>query len=258
MKKICGLFLLLALVVSCKSEEGVWNELTDGEKDYVRQRDTEQCLEETAETFLNFRNNTTVMYNPGSLYQRERSFTSKLNDSANNVSEERLIRIWKNTDTYIIFYVEETIGTNLTKQFIRVAKTENDTMITALQTAYCGHTLEYGAASETGPVTATKTVSANISSGGRRETKYTYNYAFSEIAFWENYRKTVTLTEFDINNVQTTTKTFTSVLTENANPVLLPTDYTTLTSALCYIDTATYNLPYALKCDGTYTADMVP
>lgn len=269
MKNLLGLSLILiSLLVGCESSEGEWDKLDQADRDYVQNRATEQCLADEAQIFLNFRDESSIFFGSPD-YFREKSYTAKLNDSGNNAIEERLIRIWKNTPAYIIFYIEETIGTATDKYFLQVVKNDpdvdytndtfgyNDSMIEAIRRAYCGRQIEYSSG-DSGPASVSRTNSTTLSSGGRRETRTTHNYNFSEIAYWGFFKRSITIKDYDVEDTVVSTKTYTSTFVENSNPPILTTDYTTLSTKLCYLDPASYALPYTLKCDGAYTADMVP
>ncbi len=254
--------------MACESQDGEWDKLSQQDQDYVRNRATAECLAEESPIFENFRSQSELFFGSAT-YPREKSYTSKLNDSGNNAIEERLIRIWKNTASYIIFYIEETVGTTTTKYFLQIVKNDNDndyandtfgyndSMIESLKHAYCARVIEY-ISGDSGPATVYKTTSTGLSAGGRRETKVTQVYNFSEIAYWPYFRRSLTIKDYDTADTVTVTKSYTSTFVENANPPLLTVDYTTLTTTLCYIDPASYNLPYSLKCDGAYAADMAP
>jgi hypothetical protein len=269
LKKTLGLALILLAFAGCESSEGEWDKLGQADQDYIRNRATQQCLDEEAANFENFRVQSELFF--GSIdYPREKSYTSKLNDSGNNATEERLIRIWKNTAAYVIFYVEETIGTVTDKYFVQIVKNDTDTdytndtfgynnsMIEALKYAFCRKQIEL-TPSDSGPITASRTLAITLSSGGRKETKTTHVYSFADIAYWTFWKRSITIKDIDSEDTVTATKNFTSTFSENANPpVFTTTDYTTLTTKLCYVDPASYALPYTLKCDGTYAADMAP
>jgi hypothetical protein len=268
LKKTLGLGLILLALAGCESQEGEWDKLGQADQDYIRNRATAQCLVDETQTFDNFRNESELFFGSGD-FPREKSYTAKLQDSSNNVIEQRLIRIWKNTAAYVIFYVEETIGTATDKYFVQIIKTDSDTdytndtvgynnsMIEAIKQGYCKRFIEI-TSTTSNPITAVKTVSTGLSEGGRRETKTTMTFSFADIAYWTFWKRSVTLQDINTEDTVTATKSYTSSLTENSNPTALPGVYTTLSSTLCYVDPASYALPYTLKCDGTYTADMTP
>lgn len=268
MKKLLASFFFLMLFWGCESQEGEWDKLSQADRDYVQNRAITQCLADELATFENFRSSSELFF--GSIdFPREKSYTSKLSDSSNNAIEERLIRIWKNTASYVIFYLEESIGTTTDKYFLKIDKTDsdtdhtndtfgyNDSMIDELRQAYCRKTIDFTSGS-TGPATASKTTSTGLSAGGRRETKTTQVYSFSEIPYWAFWKRSITLKDYDTADTVTTTKNYNSTLVENSNPPVLPPDYTTLSTKLCYVDPSSYRLPYSLKCDGTYTTEMIP
>lgn len=231
--------------------------MTDGEKDYVRNQSRENCLEDTALTFTNFKEDSLLMFGSAS-YPRDRSFDSILSDSGAQI-EKRIVRIWKNTPEYIIFFEQEEIGSATNKKFIKVTVEDNNSMIDAIRSNYCAGLIDYAASSDTGPVTASKTTSIATISDGRKETKYNYSFNFSEIAYWEHYRKNHTVTEYDVNGIQLTSKTQATALTENTSYPVMSTDFATITTNLCYVDPASYGLPYVTtKCDVDYSADMTP
>ncbi len=267
MKKL-PFFLVLAALIGCESQEGEWDKLGQADRDYVSNRAITQCLADEAATFENFRTSSELFFGSAD-YLREKSYTAKLTDSSNNAIEERLIRIWKNNASYIVFYVEETIGTTTDKYYVKVDKTDsntdhtddtfgfNDSMIDELRQAYCRKQVEYSSG-DSGPATISRIVATGLSSGRRRETQSTMIYSFSEPAYWAYWKRSVTIKDYDTEDTVTSTKSYTSTLTENSNPAALPADYTTLSSKLCYVDPAGYRLPYALKCDGAYAAEMAP
>jgi len=205
---------LLALALSCKSEEvQKFDELTPDEQAAIRTRGTALCLAANTPIYARFKTNSNGMF-VSSTFQRGDGFEFLFKNGA---TTERTveIKVWKQTATEVFFYITDDQAAG--DYFLRIQKTDNETMIDDLLAAHCTRpTLYTSTTGDNGPLTMVNDY--EIPRAPNNEIfKDTYTMSFDFPAFFANYRigRTKRVEDADENQVGSTV-TYTSTLTAKA------------------------------------------
>lgn len=244
--KFLTLLLILLLVISCREEEGIWDELSPAEQAAVRLRVYNKCITESNSHFDTFLTNSDKNFYGDDAYDRGVTFNHTFKEGETTDYTHK-ITIWKTTatDVYLLIYVDDSSDQY---QFVKIPKATNDSMISQMQIDYCNKDLTLNTRSLTYKyVTETTT----------KETTYTYTYSTSLLAYLSVYKLSKKEQPLDdegepTGSVTTSTGNLSSATTENDIP-----EYDTYaeyvatgeSTTLCIINSTT--VPFTLKCDAT-------
>jgi hypothetical protein len=172
-------------LVSCREEEGVWDELTDDERTALRLRANNKCKAETDPVFDDFKTKSGDAFYGSGAYVPGITFNHIFKEgSATDYTHK--VTVWKvtATDVYFLIFVDDS--TDIYK-FLKIPKTTNETMITELQTRYCDR-------SDLRDVNFTLALGSKtykqVRESSTKENIYTFTYSHSLLAFFSVYKET--------------------------------------------------------------------
>lgn len=225
------LFLLLCLVLisACREEVSKWDELSQDEQSYLRERARIRCIDDSNLGYSNFKKISEDSFSSAA-YARGKGFLNKFMQGESEVSNTD-IRVWKqdsSTNT-LYFYVTKTNsdGSN-DNYFLRTNLVQNDEMIDDLQTDQCAKTYDSSIGSS-GPLSVVYEYSSSIVSGSNDFTD-TYRLTFSEPVFMAGFHLTRKMVTRDSDGDETATKNYSSTFTTKTyESDFSSTDYTNTT-----------------------------
>lgn len=256
--KISFIFLLLLIVVSCRKEEGIWDKLTQAEKDELMSRATTQCTTDSNSHFNDFKTRSgDAFYNTGA-HVAGITFNHSLKDGTTEKYTHK-ITVWRvtATDVYFLVEVNDTAGDEY--RFLKIPKATNEAMITALQTKHCDQTAE-GKADGFSLTVGSKTFT-QVKKVSNKENTYTYTYSPTLLAFFSKYKESRKVQPLDTNGkptgtVSTLTGTLSTATTETNIPLYdtyLEYVGTGIPTYLCIVNYSTIPYDYTCTTDGTGT-----
>lgn len=130
MKKLALLFILLTLI-SCREEEGIWDELTAAERLALQQRASQKCLAGAAADFLKISETSNI-----EIAKYKRGDFWKITVPGTSTAD--YIYVWKVTSSVVYFLYQQKQGTTTYHQFIKMTPTFNGEMIADLRIQKCG------------------------------------------------------------------------------------------------------------------------
>ena len=209
MKSSLAFIILLLLGVSCNQEEiQSYNDLTADERTAIQNASHDKCVREVAVNYNQFKTNSNAIFTSSS-YNREDGFEFVLK---NGTTTERTVKIqvWKQTPTEIFFYISDDKASG--DYFLRWQKTDNETMITDLQSVHCLRPEIY--TSSLGSSALTMKDEYTLQKAPDHENYVdTYTMAFNQPAFFANYKISRTKKLVNDSDVVQTTTNYTSTLT---------------------------------------------
>lgn len=211
MKSKFILLSLLAILISCKSEEiQSFSKLTPDEQAAIRTRGTQLCLDTNTVIYNRFKSRSASMFT-SSIFQRGDGFEFLFKNGA---TTERTveIKVWKQTATEMFFYITDDQAPG--DYFLRVQNTDNDQMIDDLLAIHCRRPVLYTSSVGTnGPLTMVNDY--ELPKAPNTEVyKDTYTMPFDYPAFFANYRIGRTKSVEDVNDDPVgSAVTYTSTLT---------------------------------------------
>ena len=244
-----SLFVLLLLLVAsaCREEEGIWDQLSQAEQDAIRLRAYNSCMSKSQDHFDQFKATSNAKFYGADAYDAGLTFTHTMKDG-DTVDATHKITVWQSDSTNVYFLIHEDEGSSDSYKFVKVPKTDNETMIDNLQDAGCDKTITVS--------TSGRTYKPAVIETSIRRTTETYTYAETLLAFMSKYklaRKIETLDDGDV----TATKNYTGTLTGPADEAGIPAynSYAAyvaagITPSLCTVTTAT--APYSIDCNTTF------
>lgn len=209
MKTIFFLIILLLLGISCKQEEiQSYADLDPDEQAAINAAGTIQCLNRVASNYNQFKASSNEVFSSSS-FNREDGFEFILK---NGTTAERTvqIKIWKQTPTELFFYISDDKASG--DYFLRWQKADNEQVIDDLKAAHCTRPEIYTSSIASSSLTM-KYEYTLPKAPDHEDYVDTYTMAFSQPAFFANYKigRTKKLVNSD-DEVQSTT-TYTSTLT---------------------------------------------
>lgn len=208
------IFLSLLIAVSCKTEEvQKFNELTGPEQDAIRTRGTSLCLTANNAIYARFKTRSNGMFGSSSFNRGDGyEFLFKNGGTTERTVE---VKVWKQTATEVFFYVTDDKAAG--DYFLRIQKTDNETMVDDLLVAHCSRPVIYTSSTgDNGPLTMVNEY--EITRAPNDEIfKDTYTMSFDLPAFFANYQigRTKRVEDADNNQVGSSV-TYTSTLTAKA------------------------------------------
>ncbi len=201
--RIMSLVFVVSLF-SCRSEENVWDDLTDDERRTIQSLSVTECLSETASRYANYKSSSQQMWSSGD-WEVNDGWVYKLEGD-----EAVTIRVKNLTSSAIYLYTEQGLTTPVYRH-IKIDKTENEKIIESLQYYECIKISKVTGGSSS-PFTQ------NIERSDSTY-KYSTNYTFNlnEVAFLSFWRKSVTKTPAT-GSMTTVTSTLTSLTNASFTP----------------------------------------
>lgn len=204
--------ILLLLSFACRKEEAFWDELTPAQKQAIRERAYEECIDKVGGITAEFANDSADVYG-SSRWQRNDSW--KHTFKQDTTSKITKVRVWKNDGTTLYLAVSETSENPVEQYFVRIPLATNEAMIEDLREQICRELDVDGyKGDKDGPLSVTN--SYNVNAAGEVHTYTdTYNFNFSLLAFmgtqWNVKRRII---KKDTNGKQYEDKTWTSEFVE--------------------------------------------
>jgi hypothetical protein len=194
----------LIFLAGCREEEAVWDQLTNEERDYIREQSRLRCESDAAKNFEDL-----VASSNSKLLDYERGDYWKVTVSGSSMA--RNLRVWKidGNNVYFLYY-DPSIGSNF---FIKISADINAEMFEDLRKKKCNTTSGYTITQSSSSVTIKKKDVSSIEDSTRYKTDYTYTGSNSTPLFFayfsvaENKKKlnnsgSVVSTENLINKIE--------------------------------------------------------
>jgi hypothetical protein len=255
--KIAALLIILLTLISCREEEGVWDELTPAEQAALRLRAQSKCLSESADAFNTFKSSSnTKFYTNASAYAAGVTFnhTFKEGSSTTNLFTHK-ITIWKitATDVYLLNHIEYTSTDEY--QFIKIPKATNEAMIDDLQSRYCDRST--GQDDSFSLSTASRTYKYIKQVTTLKKNTSTFTYDVNLLVFLSRYKESRSTQLYDSNgNVSGSATSSTGTLSAGAAETSIPVfnNYASYAASpspttLCLVNYSV--IPYTTTCDAT-------
>ncbi len=251
-------FFLIALLglAACQEEKPIWDQLTELERDAVREEAERECTLANQSRFDAIKNSTGFFQS--TTWQRNKAFKHELKNGE-TVDTLNEIQVWKQDTAANIVYlwVKQTKGSDLDSFFIRITKTQHENMVDGLLKNLCARTIT--ATSSTNPIPVTKSYT-QTATPNKREFTDTYSIQLDETPFvggtYRLTRKIVTKKIADDAVVSTLNlaSTFTSVAEPEvlgSNPNSYATIYCDLVEPVVTVPATAYSLPFAITCSSS-------
>lgn len=258
MKSLVLIASFILVLVSCKEENvGVYDQLTQGERDAIRDARYNKCLSESVRNYEDF----TEISNERILDMARHQSWKYEYKKDNSVVETSYINVWNISGGTVYFLMTLTEGGVTTNKFLKFSTTMNSEMIADLKEKKCRKTVTITDSS--GSATA-KVEEARGSDDSDTYFIPTVSYHFDynlPAYFGVRNLKREKKTYNENTNAVTKTETFEYVMTSRSNPPTLSSPYTSyINRQYCTIKfTAgapnTYSFPYDLDCKTDATID---
>lgn len=249
MKLISLLFILLSLI-SCREEEGIWDELTQAEQDAIRLRALNKCISDSTSHFNAFKENSNNKFYGDNAYDRGITFNHTFKEGT-SVDYTHKITVWKTsaTDVYLLIFIDDSTDQY---RFVKIPKATNETMISGMQTDYCSEDLTLSTSNQT---------YKHVVTASSKKTTSTFTYNTSLLAYLSVYKESRSEQPLDSNgdpsgNATSMTGELSAATTETNVPEFdTYAEYvaTGISTTLCIINST--SVPFSLTCstDGTGT-----
>lgn len=245
MKLLTFLFILFSLI-SCREEEGIWDELSPAEQAAMRLRAYNKCISSSNSHFNAFLTNSAKNFYGDDAYDRGVTFNHTFKEGETTDYTHK-ITVWKTTatDVYLLIFIDDSSDQY---QFVKIPKATNDSMISQMQIDYCNEDLTLNTSSSTYKY---------VTETSSKETTFTYTYSTSLLAYLSVYKLTKKEQPLDddgepTGTVTNSTGTLSSATTEDDIPEYdTYAEYvaTGVSTTLCTVNSTT--VPFTLKCDAT-------
>ena len=265
MKMLILLVFLIALS-ACNSQTGVYNSLTQAEKDYLATKATQKCLADSARDFDGFVHSSDAAF---TTFARERfwkhTFTLPTGTGADTV------KVWKvdsNAADKVIYLVQRNVTANTTK-FIKITESMNDEMIANIKTMKCSNDLTKVVKNSssnasiiiTGPIVFVDTLTD-------RRNVDTYNVKFNDLAYLGVMNDNLSQqTIVHSNGSISASNPFTETIDPQtfSDTPAMPVSYTSFGGLSFCVPASTgttpnrvFAFPFTLTCSTTATPDFDP
>lgn len=252
------LFLSLALISSaCEKQISKGDELTQAERDYLRQRAALKCIEQTNSDYKSFERSTN-----DTMLGLERNQTWKYEYKKDNVVvETSYLYVWKVSPPHVYFRLRITEEGSTTNKFYKFDTSSNIDMIRNLQKKRCDKSLDISDSSNSISVrieeARTRIDDENLSEG-----EIDYRIPNTYPPFFGNLNRKKTVRTLDNDEKVTKTETFDYVFSTNASTTQ-PTSYTdpsivnrkfcipTFTNPVPPATLNVYDFPFKEQCSAT-------
>lgn len=240
--------LLLLLVLACGKTVNKFEELSEAERDYLRQLGQQKCLADTTSLFKSYKGESVVQFRDlerGSYYLQEVKAGSAVLRSSK-------IQVWKVTGTAIYFIYTSTTAEDSTPsyQFVKLTPENNADMIDFLQLQRCTFKKDVRASANSSSMNYTVESSVNIENDRKTVTTKSHTFAFRQLALLGGYvytQKVQTLTRKDEATDVADVNTSGTLTVQNTIDLAYPV-YTGYTGAQFCIVNPTYTIPFTLTC----------
>jgi hypothetical protein len=255
--KIAALLLVLLTLISCREEEGVWDQLTDDERTALQARAAQKCLAGSADAFNSFKTNSnSKFYTNASAYAAGITFNHSFKEgaSSSNLFTHK-ITIWKitATDVYLLNHIEYTSSDEY--QFIKIPKATNEAMIDDLQSRYCDRSASQDENFSLSTSSSTYKYIKQVTS--LKKNTHTFTYDVNLLAFLSRYKESRSTQLYDSNgNASGSAASSTGTFSVGAAETNIP-EFSTYASyaaspsptTLCLVNYSV--IPYTTTCDAT-------
>ncbi len=262
--KLLLIFIILALGLSaCNDTVEGFNELTEEEKENLRQRYSAQCLADSEERFDDIKTASDEQFDESSdtHFARNKAWTYELKltpvpPATSTASETQKIIVWKTTPTAVYFIIKKDLNSVVYYRFLKISKTTNDLMFDDIKSKNCAKTvtLTLGSSSSTVEVETETAISSTESQLLTR----TYTYPHSMLAYFSAFKETRKIEKLNEDRKVTSTTNYTGTLTVATSEVPtydLYTDYPSDTQYCTVTNSAgpSYTIPYTEDCVTGFT-----
>jgi hypothetical protein len=244
--KISIILIVLLSLMSCRKEEGVWDELTDAERTALRARASSKCLAAAADDVLDFTttsNTELLRFSRLDSWKLEYKKASVLVETSN-------IYVWKVSGSTVYFLFKMLEGGSPRNIFVKFKKTTNSEMLEDLRVKKCAkietETFSIGRSTITGKIDEGRVL---VDADTYSKTIATHTYNDEVPAFFGFFNKVRVKTLYnDETDAVKSSETFNYVITRITDIVSLPTDFTNDTNypnkTYCVV---TYSKPAAIN-----------
>jgi hypothetical protein len=239
-------FFIILSFLSCRDEEGIWDELSPAEQAAVRLRAYNKCISNSSSQFTNFLNQSEGNFFGDDAFDRGTTFNHTFKEG-DTIDFTHKITIWKttSTDVYLLIFVDDATDQY---QFLKIPRTSNEEMISQMQIDYCNQDLSLSLSNSSYKYETETTT---------KKTTFTYTYSTSLLAYLSVYKLIKKEQPLDedgnpTGTETTSTGTLSSAVTENNIPEYDSyADYvsTGVEVTLCVVNSTT--IPFSLRCDST-------
>lgn len=248
MKKLVLLLILLSLI-SCREEEGVWDELTAAERLALQQRASQKCLAGAASHFLKISETSNIemaKYKRGDFWKVTVPGTSTAD----------YLYVWKVTSSVVYFLYQQKQGTTTYHQFIKMTPTFNGEMIADLRVQKCAAKIPVITQSSTS--FSVKYVDALSTEGTTKyRTDTTYTGLDDHPAFYSIFSQKIFKEKLDTDNNVVSSENLTYSIAYEGNDAELLTSFSLYSNRKYCVfkyTTAvlkTFVFPFELSCTET-------
>lgn len=263
MKSTLGLTLALLILASCGGTENAGDELTDGERAYLRTQAIAKCKSDSEANLQSYIADSNNAFGTSDYY-RNKTWKYEWKVSGGSATKTMKLTSWKQdaNNLYFINTIENEGTTSY--QFIKITKPVNKVMIEELRDRYCitqsvKDTVGYSSFSSS---SASYQIVARTQTSSTEDQKTTDKFSFSSnypayfSAFNESKKIEKITRETD---VIASTTTYTGTLTVAADEAPAHVNYNNYTSygvKYCIVKPGTggsytYGIPYELNCEAT-------
>lgn len=177
-------YLILAGLVAlagCREEESIWDQLTDDERESLRERTRVRCESDAASNFEDLTTSSNTK-----LIDYERGDYWKVTVAGS--TSTRNLRVWKvNGNNVYFLYYDPSVASNL---FIKVTTTVNSEMFEDLRKKKCKYDSGYTITQSSSTVTVKKKDVTSTEDSTRYKSDYTHTGSSSTPAFFSYFNVT--------------------------------------------------------------------
>jgi hypothetical protein len=258
-----GLFILAA----CEKSEGIWEQLTDAERDAAREQGKTECLANALKDYEDFKADSNNLFL--TLY-RNKAWKYEFKEGSNSPTETQKIIVWKVTADNIYFIIQTDKNSTITNRFLKISKTRNSEMVDDLKTKQCDKLYAITQSRYT-PGLKILYEPVVVSSTEKRQTTLTHNYSNTLLTYFSVFKLSKKIDFIkSADNTITSTTNYTGTLTALSDEAPAHATYIEYSDSpadppleYCVVKyTAgtpnTYSLPYTETCSNPAPAGFDP
>jgi hypothetical protein len=230
----------MTLSAACEKQVQVGDELTQAERDYLRQRAAQKCIEQTNDTFKSYERSTN-----DTMLAHERNQTWKIEYKKDStVVETFYLYVWKVSPPHVYYRLRQTESGTTVNKFYKFDTFANIDMVRNLQKKSCAKSMEIS--SNSGAISIQiDDPRVRIDNDSLSEGEVDYRLTTAYPPFLGNLNRKKTVRTLDNDEKVTKTETFDYVFSTN----------TATTQPTSYTDTSIVNRSF---CVPTFTSPIPP
>jgi len=247
---------------ACEKQIQKGDELTQQERDYLRQRAAQKCIEQTNDTYKTYERATN-----DTMLGFERNQTWKIEYKKDNVVvETSYLYVWKVSPPDVYFRLRQTENGTTTNKFYKFNTLSNMDMVRNLQKKRCAKSMDISDSGSSINVRI-EDPRVRIDDETLNEGEMDYRLTTAYPPFFGNLNRKKTLRTLDNDEKVTKTETFEYVFSTNA-VTTQPISYTDVANRTFCVPTFTspippetlnvYDFPFKESCSLTGTPEFDP